>query len=235
MTPFRNYDMPGKPPVLAWNPIVMLCDGNCEVGQDHCWHLRIAHRQASNPSIPEWMREIRSGKVKIPRAHMKEWTAPRRRKKPAVIATMFMGDIGRLPDVFIRDLIADIAYTPQHTFLLLTKFPDALLRWAFPDNAWVGVSVTDQYTADARLPVAAKLKANNKWISYEPALGRIVQMRGLADFRWVACGPETGPKARHFDVDWLMDTAADCSLYGVPFYDKREPGAEYYCGRERPF
>lgn len=44
--------------------------------------------------------------------------------------------------------------------------------WPLP-NVWLGVSVEDQATADARIPVLLELPAALRWVSYEPALGTI--------------------------------------------------------------
>jgi protein gp37 len=37
---------------------------------------------------------------------------------------------------------------------------------------------------------------------------------------WVICGPETGPKARTFKMEWAENLALQCSTVGVPFFWK---------------
>lgn len=52
------------------------------------------------------------------------------------------------------------------------------LYWPLP-NVWLGVSVEDQKTADARVPVLLHTPAAVRWVSYEPAIGPV-------DFeRWI--------------------------------------------------
>lgn len=45
-------------------------------------------------------------------------------------------------------------------------------RWPLP-NVWFGVSVEDQATADARIPLMLQCPAAVRWVSYEPALGPV--------------------------------------------------------------
>lgn len=247
MTRFNNYDLPGMPPVLAWNPIVMRCPGGCEVGDDNCWHLRMCHRQGFNPTIPQWKRDIRSGKDKTPRWDLQEKRAPIERRKPAVIAPMFMGEIGQLPRHMIMEIAVVAEWARRHVFLILTKYPQALAGIPWPENCWVGVSVCNQAGADERLPALMGLDCRHRWVSVEPMLGVVDLRRWLlsehdkasletqylerlggnsrAKLEFVAAGPETGPLARPCDADWLVNLRDECEECRVPFYDKREGGA----------
>ncbi len=38
---------------------------------------------------------------------------------------------------------------------------------------------------------------------------------------WVIVGPETGPRARHCDRNWINNVWEQCKVAGVPFFDKR--------------
>lgn len=53
-------------------------------------------------------------------------------------------------------------------------------------NVWLGVSVEDQRTADARIPLLLETPAAVRWVSYEPAIGpvdfRAIPYRGDADY-----------------------------------------------------
>jgi protein gp37 len=142
---------------------------------------------------------------------------------------------------------------PRHTFLLLTKWPERLAGVRFPENVWVGVSVTNQAGADRRIKALLRLHCRHRWVSVEPMLGPVDFVRWL-DIRYcgdgynrcdpqgtnavefVACGPETGPGARPCDPTWISDLCDQCSDAGVPFYDKREPGTGRFgnCGRDWP-
>ena len=63
---------------------------------------------------------------------------------------------------------------PQHTFIFLTKQPQNLPAWSpFPDNAWVGVSATNQEQFDKAVKYLKEVEATVKFISFEPLLERI--------------------------------------------------------------
>lgn len=80
-----------------------------------------------------------------------------------------------------RSLVAAIAATPNLDWLLLTKRPENITR-LMPEagltNVWLGVSVEDQATADARIPILLDTPAAIRFVSYEPTLGPV-------SFRWL--------------------------------------------------
>jgi protein gp37 len=70
--------------------------------------------------------------------------------------------------------LSDIAKSP-HVWIVLTKWPDRMKVWTqhvgpLPPNLWLGTSVTDQPTADARLPHLLGIDAAVRIVSYEPAI-----------------------------------------------------------------
>lgn len=55
---------------------------------------------------------------------------------------------------------------------LLTTDKISGTTWPLP-NVWLGVSVEDQKTADARIPLLLGTPAAVRWVSYEPAIGPV--------------------------------------------------------------
>lgn len=96
------------------------------------------------------------------------------------------------------------------------------------DNVWLGVSVEDQATAEARVVRLIETPAAVRFVSYEPALGPVNWRKNIrpsaADGRpmwpcgesllfgldWVIVGGESGPGARPFDVAWARETVDAC-------------------------
>jgi protein gp37 len=80
-------------------------------------------------------------------------------------------------DPWRRRLWGLIEATPQLDWLLVTKRPGRMARWAseegWPDNAWAGVSVEDQAAADERIPDLIRVPAPVRFLSCEPLLGPI--------------------------------------------------------------
>ncbi|MCC6672148.1 MAG: DUF5131 family protein [Planctomycetes bacterium] len=103
-------------------------------------------------------------------------------------------------------------------------------------NVWLGVSVEDQATADARIPLLLQTPAAIRFVSYEPALGpvnltaiRRTRAEGFMrplDGRfnrldWVIVGGESGPKARPCDVEWIRSVVQQCKAAGTPCFVKQ--------------
>lgn len=97
-----------------------------------------------------------------------------------------------------------------------------LRGWPLP-NAWLGVSVEDQASADHRLPVLLTIPAAVRLVSAEPLLGPVVlaSQGGSERPDWVIAGAETGPNARPCHPDWLRSLRDQCGAAGVPFYLKK--------------
>lgn len=184
-----------------------------------------------------------------------------------------------LPDEAIDRVFAVMALCPHLDFLVLTKRPERMrdffqklhgemlhvrleaawnairrdiprvLVWPLP-NVWLGVSVEDQGTADARIALLLDTPAAVRFVSYEPALGpvnwapfvdgprlagRIGEMFGDASWRpddpcaharldWIICGGESGPGARPMHPDWARSVRDQCAEAGVAFFMKQWGG-----------
>lgn len=121
--------------------------------------------------------------------------------------------------------------------------------WPLP-HVWIGTSVEDQATADARIPVLLDTPAAVRWVSYEPALGpvnfteimpetlrlpcgspaRINALTRTDDehfyneheaLDWIVVGGESGPGARPFDIAWARETIRQCRAAQVPCFVKQ--------------
>jgi protein gp37 len=115
-------------------------------------------------------------------------------------------------------------------------------------NVWLGVSVEDQKTADARIPKLLETPAAVRFVSYEPALGPVdftdisVQVGTINALNgryrdeegfcgcfidWVIIGGESGPGARPFDLQWARDVIRQCKAAGTAVFVK-QLGADAY-------
>lgn len=204
-----------------------------------------------------------------------ELAAIRRRKKPAKIFLGDMTDLFQqdIPDEYLDALFATMALSPQHTFQILTKRPERMRNylndlktsrriaslsgystpesleeewrlWPLP-NVWLGVSAEDQQRADERIPLLLQTPAAVRFVSYEPALGRVNWRRFLhaacrGDVRsghlcnlchdvygvsldWIIVGGESGRGAhiRAFDIDWARNVVQQCQAAGVACFVKQ--------------
>lgn len=184
----------------TWNPVrgCSMAKGSETGGCLNCYAAReaIRHLGRNDPfhgfarmtdSGPRW-----TGKVELVEKHLDD---PLHWRKPRRVFVNSMSDLFHesLPDEAIDRIFAVMALCPQHTFQVLTKRPErmrvwsgrsdgvmdamraahgndvAAIRWPVP-NVWLGVSVENQKTADARIPLLLQTPAAIRFVSYEPAL-----------------------------------------------------------------
>lgn len=206
----------------TWNPITGCLHTlkECPV-VTNCWARQEAAR------FPEHYGAGFRAKI-----HWERLGEPLRRVKHARIGVGFMGDMfGDFQNpLWQRDVLRMVRLAPQHTFLFLTKAGHNLPREnPWPDNAWVGVSVTGALPdVDRRnLKALAQVQAPVRWVSYEPVLGPFhgtPAEYSLIDIDWLVIGVETGhgqaPRLPPETVGWVAEVEARADALGIPVYRK---------------
>jgi protein gp37 len=247
----------------TWNPLAMRCTPVSE-GCANCWHISMAKRLAGNPKIPKNEREAYASGNPVLR--QKELEAPLHLKKPFRIGMQFMGDLfhENIKPEWIDEIWEVMAACHQHTFIVLTKRPQNIERLLYGvteecgcrelgggdylSNAWLGVSIENQRTADKRIPILLQIPATKRFVSVEPLLSSVDLSSYFPKWRCMACGKagfekevephgnrtkikdgidwcivggETGPKARPMDPDWVRSLRDQCKKANVSFFFKQ--------------
>ena len=152
--------------------------------------------------------------------------------KPRGIFVCDMSDLfGKgIPEEWTKKVFARMWWGKQHRYYLLTKQPQNLIKWSpFPENCWVGVSVTEDDDAEFPQALACLLKitATVKFISFEPLLGEIRwDMPALAKYSglsWVIIGAQTSPKKMP-EWAWVKEIIDACDKAGVAIFLKNNLG-----------
>ena len=203
------------------------------------------------------------------------WRDPRR------IFVCAHGDLFHeaVPDEWIDRVFAVMGECRQHTFQVLTKRPERMREYLDerrkgrplmpsigggllgyhpfnrevmpPENIWLGTSIEDQATADARIPHLLAAPAAIRFASAEPLLAslrldQLVAPHGMAEGQpwlnalsgyawdndgdtcptgarldWVIVGGESGPRARPMHPDWVRSLRDQCVAAGVAFNFKQ--------------
>ncbi len=158
---------------------------------------------------------------------------------------------------FRNRLFRLIDETPNLDWLLVTKRPQNVARmWPVlgpPEvslhthkrlnNVWLGVSVSDQRTADEYVPWLLNLSglAPVLFLSIGPMLGPIAltdewlsaaMNRWNASIGWVTVKGESGTDARPCNTDWIRDLVQQCREAGVPCF-VRKLGSNAVSGGQR--
>lgn len=204
----------------TWNPVTG-CLHTCV----YCYARDIAEGRTGNSPFKTGF---------TPTFHPDRLAAPQHTKVPEAAQT----DIGErnvfvcsMADLFgkwveqtwIDAIMEAVRAAPQWNFLFLTKFPQRLESIVWPQNAWVGTTVDEQY----RVPIAEKafrnVEAPVKWLSCEPLRERLT-FPSLTMFDWVVLGGQSrSSQEPAFQPPWewvehLMRQAreAGCLLYWKP-------------------
>jgi protein gp37 len=125
-------------------------------------------------------------------------------------------------DVWRERLWALIAETPWLDWLLLTKRPHVMARWAeahpWPVNAWAGATVENQKRTE-RIDDLRKVPARVRFLSMEPLGGPVaLDLHGI---HWVIVGGESGHRAKPMHPAWARSLRDQCVAAGVAFHFKQ--------------
>lgn len=153
-------------------------------------------------------------------------------RKPSLIFVCSMSDVfhAEVEPSWFQQIMKIIAACPQHTFIMLTKRPENILRFLpgnIPDNVWLGVTAESQLQLLLRWPILRDIPAQVRFVSAEPLLSPVFIPKGiprndLPD--WIICGPETGTAKRFCKDSWIGTLSLICRVMKIPFFDKRKTG-----------
>lgn len=207
----------------TWNPVT----GCTKVspGCAHCYAESITLRfKRGGPYLP--------GKTTIV-LHPDRLEVPSKWKAPKRIFVNSMSDVfhEEVPFVFVSRIFDVMRENPRHTFQVLTKRPEHMLKYLnspefedWPENVWIGVSVENQYWAEQRIPILQQVPALVRFLSVEPLLKEVDLRTLLNGIHWVIVGGESGPKARPIDPMWVRQIRDDCVEADVSFFFKQWGG-----------
>jgi len=130
-------------------------------------------------------------------------------------------------------------------FLFLTKRPENIrsmipFLWydRFPSNVWIGVSISDQTTANEAIEIINKYAfPYNMFLSIEPQVGLIDEIN-LSGINWVIQGGESGHNKRPFNIEWAERMKVICEEQNTPYFfkqiDKVQPIPEHLNIKQYP-
>ena len=213
----------------TWNPVT----GCTKVspGCKHCYAETMARRLQAM-GVPGYENGFRT--VTLVPSRLDQ---PLRRKQATVYFVNSMSDLfhENVPFSYIDQVFDTIRKCPQHTFQILTKRPERMLKYSqkrnIPDNAWMGVSVEDKQYGVPRISLLRKVSASVRFLSVEPLLENLGKLN-LKGIDWVIVGGESGRGARPMKPEWVESVRRQCAQQGTDFFFKQW-GAWGEDGRKR--
>ena len=154
----------------------------------------------------------------------------KQRKTPKGIFVCDMSDLFGIgvPEIWTDHIMTTIKCCPQHRFYLLTKQPQNLIKFSpFPDNCWVGVTVTGGGLLLSALDALDDIQCKIRFLSFEPLLTNFSHtdlgfLGGTVD--WVIIGAQTLPyKPPRWG--WVEDILKAAKQAGIPVFLKNNLGA----------
>ncbi|NIV31244.1 MAG: DUF5131 family protein [Anaerolineae bacterium] len=201
----------------SWSPVT-----GCLHSCPYCYARRIARRFGCDDKARRFE----------PKFHPHRLREPALLKKPARIFVCSMADLmgDWVPYEWIYR-VRDVMWAcPHHTFQLLTKNPGRY-RDHWPENAWLGATVTDETSAFEAAYQMQRLEGTT-FMSAEPLLGYIT----LPDCwtpDWIIIGPMTGQGATPPPDGAIQHLTDQAVAKGVPVFHKQACG-EGFDRREWP-
>jgi protein gp37 len=195
----------------VWNPVT-----GCNHGCPYCYARKMANRLRGRCGYP-------ADEPFKPTLHDDKLVSmfP---SKPSKIFVCSMGDLfaDDIPVEWINDVLRRVKHNRQHTFIFLTKNPARYSEFDFPQNAWIGYSITGNlyHKWDIRH------QDNIKFVSLEPMAEPMhANLGGYAqriDFHWLIIGKETGNRIGKYIVtpEMLMSTIEFARKVGIKIFVK---------------
>ncbi len=186
------------------NPIKGYCPNNCT----YCYAHRLYNRY-------HWDKTIR---LEL-KPEVKDWQKLKEPSRIFVGSTFEMFYPGICED-WIRCIIGASTLYPQHTFITLTKFPENLKQYNFPENWWVGMTVDGKQKMENTETFFLLLDTprNKRFVSFEPTLDVSLTQMPIRYLDWIIIGGLT-PKPVH-KKEWIDDIVSRADKLNIPVFIK---------------
>lgn len=155
--------------------------------------------------------------------------------KPSRIFVCSISDLfgSWIPAAWRDQVLEAIENCPvEHTFILLTKAPENIpLSYEFPENVWVGATVTS-YNDVSKIHDLRLVRAEVRFLCFEPLLGPIVlpfhsEHPGLDllwGIQWIIIGKLTGSRKVRLQNSWVIDLLEEARFWRIPVFLKDNLG-----------
>ena len=178
-----SIDWPGLG--YSWNPIV-----GCANGCSYCYARKISNRFKMIPDFA------------VPQFFPQRIDEPGKVMKPATIFVGSMCDIFSLgvSATWIHHILETVKNCPQHTFMFLTKKPWYYRQYTWPENCWLGATVTHEMHDEGISFLEDQ--SNKTFVSIEPILSDFFPYI-FDDIDLVIIGADSTPGAPKPPVEWI--------------------------------
>jgi len=214
---------------MTWNPTTG-CD-KLSAGCKFCY-AEVMSRRLKAMGIDKYKNGF---KITV---HEESLLTPFEWKKPKTVFVNSMSDLfhKKVPLSFIKKVFKVMNDTPQHTYQVLTKRPELVIKYNsklnWSPNIWMGTSVEDDRVVD-RIDALRETNAHVKFLSLETLIGPLYNLN-LKNIHWAIVGGESGHGARPMKFDWVWDIKQQCKKADVLFFFKQWGRPEFNVDPDDP-
>ena len=183
----------------TWNPVT-----GCLKGCAYCYARKIAFRFYGDFQ---------------PRFFPERLGQPLELKVPSKIFVCSMGEMfgDWVPAAWQKQILNVITDASWHIFQILTKQPQNLAKYSYPENLWLGLSVDKQDAVDGLRQLLAT-DARVKFASFEPLLEEI--NTNLDGLHWIIIGAQTNPDKQP-EEKWVKNLVVEAERCNIPVFMKK--------------
>jgi protein gp37 len=188
------------------NPVV-----GCTHGCDYCYARRQAKRRKHSCSLCYDF---------IPHPHLERLDKLNSRQKPKKIFIDSMWDWNCKDNrlYWMNTILEKIRECKQHTFQILSKFPQGYKNYDFPENVWIGGTIDTQARSNSILNALKEANASVKFISFEPLLENLdVDLQGI---NWIIIGADSRVGADKPPMEWADNLIIQAKKLNIPVFVK---------------
>lgn len=194
---------------ITTNPVQGLCPFKCEIS-NNCYAHQNYKRWKRDPSL----------KLRLDQFQKLNNILPSR---------VFLGSTMELfhrsiHGNWLKQIFSKIEEYPQHTFILLTKCPKRAIRWTYPENMIIGVSVTSKKYF-WRIKTLLNSNIIRKMISFEPLIGDPFPLsESLNGIDWIIIGALTHAgkpiEKKYPQKEWISKIEQEAKKHNIPLWEK---------------
>lgn len=190
----------------TWNPITG-CSRRCS----YCYAWKMAKRLRGRYGYPK------DDPFRVT-FHPDRLNEPSKVKKPSKIFVCSMGEMFDKDSKYgwIGLIFAVIKRNPHHIFQILTKCPEVLPQFSFPENVWLGITIDRQREVKG-LKYLLETDAKVKFISFEPLHEEIDII--LDGIDWIIIGSQTNPY-KPPNYEWVLSLIQQAKSKNIPVFVK---------------
>lgn len=191
----------------SWNPIT-----GCKHGCWYCYARRLAQR--FKKIFPNGFE---------PTFHPERLKEPWQLKKPSKIFVCSVSDLfaSWIPPEWMQKVLISMQWCPiKHTFQLLTKHPERIPLVKYPENWWIGTTVTCENSDWKNIKHIKLIASSVRFVSFEPLLQRLPDYISLEGINWIIIGKLTGSKKVKLKREWVENILHRALDLNIPVFMK---------------